>query len=175
MTLPVPEASYSPFAFQISSASHPKTMDDLNTFHKDSMYELVSATRAAYLMKILASKLASHVTKSSNVRDLANLITDSAREQERSLRMAACMSNAPVSTTYPYLPVMPTKLSLQPSQNLPPSSAPVSSPSTPSGSGSVPLSQPLEEGIGNPALLLVNQCAYVTKETSPSFKWAEFI
>lgn len=101
---------YSPFSIQISSGTHPKTLADLDSFHKDSLYELVSAARGAYLMKLLAGKLATHVTKSSNVRDMSHLITDSARELERSLRMAACIANAPVSTTYPYLPLMPTKL-----------------------------------------------------------------
>ena len=97
-----------PLAIMISSGSHPKTLEDLNQFHKDPMYELVSGTREAYLIKKLAGELATHVSKSENVQSIARLISDSASELERSWRMGSCMSNAPVSTAYPYLPTMPS-------------------------------------------------------------------
>jgi hypothetical protein len=96
-----------PISIMISSATHPKSLDDLNQFHKDPMYELISGTREAYLIKKLAGDLSTNVSKSENVQSLARLISDTSNELERSWRMGSCMSNAPVSTTYPYLPTMP--------------------------------------------------------------------
>ena len=96
-----------PYAIMISGGSFPKTMEDLNSSHKDPTYELVSGAREAYFVKKLAGTLARNVTESDDVRNLASLIQDSARELERSWRMAACISNVPVSTAHPYLPVMP--------------------------------------------------------------------
>lgn len=127
------QIEYSPFSIQISSGTHPKTLEELGSFQKDSLYELVSAAREAYLIKYLAGKLATDVTKSSNVRDMSHLIADSAREQERSLRMAACIANAPVSTTDPYLPLMPSKLAppiLNPATQIP-GAASLPSPASP--------------------------------------------
>ena len=163
MTIHAVQPDYAPFSFQISSVTHPKTLEDLDTFHKDSVYELVSAAREAYIMKVLANKLASGVTKSSNVRDMANLIADSAREQERSLRMAACIANAPVSTTYPYLPVMPTKLSSPVSQvgnNLTAPAAPNAA--TP---GSAPLPSALKQGFGGAEISIVCQTTLTRNRT----------
>jgi len=173
MAIPAHHTGYAPFAYQISSVTHPKTLDDLNTFHKDSMYELVSAVRDAYIMKTLASKLASHVTKSSNVRDMANLIADTAREQERALRMAACLANAPVSTTHPYLPVMPSKLSAPLSQAGPISSVPSQTPNQPAGS--VPLSPPLKQGFGSEETSFLHQNAFFGSTASSRRPWANFI
>ncbi len=173
MPIPAHHIGYAPFAYQISSATHPKTMDDLNTFHKDSMYELVSAVRDAYIMKTLASKLASNVTKSSNVRDMANLIADTAREQERALRMAACIANAPVSTTHPYLPVMPTKVSAPLAQAGPTASVPSKTPTQPAGS--VPLPPPLKQGFGSVETSFLPHNAFSTSPTSSVRPWANFI
>ena len=97
-----------PAAIQISSSTQPKTLEDLNIFHKDAMYEVISGARQAYMIKQLAGELRSRVSNSADVKHLANLISDSSRELERNWRMAACMSNAPVSTGYPYLPIMPS-------------------------------------------------------------------
>jgi hypothetical protein len=96
-----------PYAIMISGGAFPKTMEDLSASHKDPTYELVSGAREAYFVKKLAGTLARNVTESGDVRNLASLIQDAARELERSWRMAACISNVPVSTAHPYLPVMP--------------------------------------------------------------------
>lgn len=96
-----------PYAIMISGGAFPKTMADLSSSHKDPTYELVSGAREAYFVKKLAGTLARNVTESEDVRNLASLIQDSARELERSWRMAACISNVPVSTAHPYLPVVP--------------------------------------------------------------------
>ena len=96
------------FAVQISTGVFPKSMDDLNSLHKDPTYEIVSGTREAYFMKKIAGLLSRKVAQSEDVRNLAHLVQDSARELERNWRMAACISNTPVSTGYPYLPIMPT-------------------------------------------------------------------
>ena len=94
-------------AVLISNASHPKTLQDLDTVHKDPMYELVTGARQAYFIKHLANKLATKVSHSGDVTNIASLVNNSARELERNWRMAACMANTPVSTGYPYLPTMP--------------------------------------------------------------------
>ena len=160
--------NYSPFAFQISSVSHPKTLEDLNSFHKDSLYELVSATRQAYLMKAIANKLAS-TTKSSNARDMANLIADSAREQERSLRMASCIANAPVSTAYPYLPVMPTKLSAS-------AASTTDTKSSPSPSIAAPLPTPMKQSVGGMTTLgVMTKSAFPITHRVYPHRWNQFI
>ena len=97
-----------PFAISISHGAHPKTLEDLDASHKDPTYELVSGTREAYFIKKLAGILAHKVAQSDDVRNIASLVQDAARELERSWRMASCISNVPVSTGYPYLPTMPT-------------------------------------------------------------------
>ena len=97
-----------PAAVLISSSSHPKTISDLNLFHQDPIYELISGAREAYFLKKLAHELGSRVSNSADVQNLASLINNSTRELERNWRMAACLTNAPVSTGYPFLPTMPT-------------------------------------------------------------------
>jgi hypothetical protein len=97
-----------PFAVMISSSVHPRTLENLNDYHKDPTYELVSGTREAYFLKKLAGKLSHNVAESEDVQNLSALIQDAARELERSWRMASCISNTPVSTGYPYLPIMPS-------------------------------------------------------------------
>lgn len=101
-------AAFGDPAILISSGTHPKTFSDLDMLHKDPMYELVTGAREAYFLKQLAQKLGREISHSKDVQNLSSLIGDSARELERTWRMAACISNTPVSTAYPYLPTMPT-------------------------------------------------------------------
>jgi hypothetical protein len=96
-----------PMAIQLSRAHLPQTSQDLDTLHKDPMFELINGAKEAYYMKYLAAKLGNKIAKSEDVKDLSRLIEDSSREIERNWRMAACMANAPRSTGYPYLPTMP--------------------------------------------------------------------
>jgi hypothetical protein len=99
-----------PFAISVSHGSYPKSLEDLDASHKDPTYELVTGTREAYFIKKLAGILSHEIAQSDDVRNIAALAQDSARELERNWRMASCISNVPVSTGYPYLPTMPTKL-----------------------------------------------------------------
>lgn len=94
-------------AIMISGGSHPSTLDDLNNYHKDPMYELVTGTRDAYNIQKLAHRLGHSITRSEDVKNIATLVSDASSELERSWRMAACTANVPVSTGYPYLPTMP--------------------------------------------------------------------
>jgi hypothetical protein len=164
-----PKIEYSPYSIQISSGTHPKTLEDLNSFHKDSLYELVTAAREAYLMKHLAGKLASAVTKSSNVRDMSHLIADSAREQERTLRMAACIANAPVSTTYPYLPLMPTKMVT------PVSTASTQAPGSPSVPPPAAVPSVAKQGLGNAEVALLTNGNLRTRPLFQPLSFYEFI
>lgn len=93
----------------LDNPASPYSAEDLKAIHADPMYKLVSGTRDAYWTKHIADKLAQDVTKSDDVRNLGELVGGSAKELERLWRMAACMSDAPVSTKYPYLPVMTAK------------------------------------------------------------------
>ena len=102
--------SYTPGhpAVLIGTSGQPGTFDDLDSLHKDSLHEAITGAREAYYIKTLAQKLASNVTKSKDIRSLALLTRDSAQELEREWRMVGCISNAPVSTSDPYLPIMPS-------------------------------------------------------------------
>lgn len=113
-------AKISDTAILISSVSHPKTLKDLDLLHKDPMYELVTGAREALLMKKLAHKLGTDVSKSKDVQNLSALISDSSREVERTWRMAACMANTPVSTSYPFLPTMPSVAAVVKAAPVPP-------------------------------------------------------
>ena len=95
------------FAVQTAGGLFPKSLEDLNASHNDPTYELVSGAREAYFIKKIAGMLSRKFAQSEDVRNLSHLVQDSARELERNWRMAACISNVPVSTGYPYLPMMP--------------------------------------------------------------------
>ena len=97
-------------AILISRGHLPQKFEDLDMFHKDPMYELINGAKEAYFLKYIASKLGNQVAQSEDVKELARVIENSAREMERSWRTAACMANAPVSTGYPYLPTMPLQV-----------------------------------------------------------------
>ncbi len=96
-------------AMLIASSSSQQSLSDFKALAKDPMYSVITGAREAYLAKYLAHTLGHKVTQSDDVRNLADLIERSAKEIERLWRTAACMSDAPVSTSYPYLPVMPIK------------------------------------------------------------------
>jgi hypothetical protein len=92
----------------VPGTSTPVSSDNVDPSLKDPTYQLIAAAKEAYNMKKLAGLLSRKIAQSEDVRNLAHLVQDSSRELERSCRMAACISNVPVSTKYPYLPAMPT-------------------------------------------------------------------
>lgn len=124
-------------AVLVSSSSEPHSLADLNSFHQDPLYELISGAREAYFIKKLARHLSSEISNSAEVKNLASLINDSAREIERNWRMAACMANSPVSTGYPFLPTMPGGAAL--SSTASPNQAPAA---VAAGQSSVTVSSP---------------------------------
>ena len=97
-----------PMAIMLSSGSDPSTLDDLNNFHKDPMYELITGAKDAFYIQKLANKLGVKITRSEDIKNISSLVSNASSELERNWRMAACIANAPVSTGYPYLPTMPS-------------------------------------------------------------------
>lgn len=105
-------------AILIASSSAQKSLDDFDVLAKDPLHSIITGAREAYLIKYLAHKLGHNITKSDDVRNLSELIGKSAKEIERLWRTAACMADAPVSTSYPFLPVMPMKAHFGPSSRM---------------------------------------------------------